>query len=54
VNDYPDVYEEILFVALERDKRLKDAKRVALREYRKWKLKQEEKKGSKRVSKDVI
>jgi hypothetical protein len=37
VNEFPDAYEEIVLVAMERDKRIKAAKKKALREYRKWK-----------------
>jgi len=36
VNDYPEVYEEMYLVAYERLKRLKEAKKRAIKEFREW------------------
>ncbi|CDW72811.1 cation channel family protein [Stylonychia lemnae] len=38
--DYPEIYEEMTIVAYEREKRIKDAKKKALKEYKAWKTKQ--------------
>ena len=44
--EFPDVYDEMILVALERDKRIREAKKKALSEYRKWRaLKEKEEEG---------
>ena len=46
VKDYPEIYEEMTMVAYEREKRIKEAKRMALIEFDNWKHKQEKEQGS--------
>lgn len=39
IRDYPEIYEEMTMIAYEREKRIRDAKKMALIEYKAWKEK---------------
>ena len=38
IKDYPEIYEEMTMVAYEREKRIREARKMALLEYKNWKL----------------
>ena len=35
--DFPEIFEEMTIVALEREKRIREAKKMAIFEYKEWK-----------------
>ena len=36
MKEYPEIYEEMQLIALEREKRIKTAKKMALEAYKQW------------------
>ena len=39
--DFPEIFEEMTIVALEREKRIREAKKMAIHEYKEWRQKQD-------------
>lgn len=37
IKEYPEIYEEMTMVSFEREKRIKEARKMAILEYREWK-----------------